>query len=120
MVLTTEEPVIIVEHVFREGGRYRELARQIFADKYSDKTLLHRNVIRKLVDKLRETGLVYDAAEDQESYRRRERLNISDSMQQCQRKILRKLALQQNNGLGITNKSVRQKSKFFPYKIMAV
>lgn len=61
MVLTTEEPVFMVEHVFREGGRYTELVRQIFAGKYSDKALLHRDVIRKLLDKYWEIVSVYDA-----------------------------------------------------------
>ena len=57
MVLTTEECVWLVEHVFREGDRYTDLVRQRFAEKFPDKPVPHRKAVRKLVDKFRETGL---------------------------------------------------------------
>ncbi|MPC19334.1 hypothetical protein E2C01_012247 [Portunus trituberculatus] len=60
MVLTTEERVWLVKHVFREGGRYTDVVRQRFAEKFPDKPVPHRNAVCNLV-KFRETGSVDDA-----------------------------------------------------------
>ena len=61
MVLTTEECVWLVEHVFRERDKYTDVVQQRFTRKFSDKPVPHCNTVRKLVDKFLETGPVYDA-----------------------------------------------------------
>ena len=61
MVLITEERVWLVENVFREGDRYTNVVRQRFTEKFPDKPVPHRNEVRNLDDKFRETGSVCDA-----------------------------------------------------------
>ncbi|XP_076323096.1 uncharacterized protein LOC143232012 isoform X2 [Tachypleus tridentatus] len=61
VVLTTEERVWLVEHVFREGGRYTDVVRQRVAEKFPDTPVPHHNAVRNLVDKFRETGSADDA-----------------------------------------------------------
>ena len=40
MILTTEDGVWLVEHVFREGDRYTDVVRQQFTKKFRDKLVL--------------------------------------------------------------------------------
>ena len=122
MVLTTEERVWLVEHAFREGGRYTDVVRQRFAEKFPDKAVPHRNAVRNLVDKFRETGSV----DDPECCGRPAKLSeeklfdISNSIQQSPSISLRKLAQQHDIGLATAHKAFRRELKFFSYKIMAV
>ena len=60
VVLTIEERVWLVEHVFQEGDRYTDVVQQLFAEKFPDKHVPHHNAVRNLVDKIQETGSVYD------------------------------------------------------------
>ncbi|XP_076319811.1 uncharacterized protein LOC143230330 [Tachypleus tridentatus] len=122
MVLTTEERVWLVEHVFREAGRHIDVVRQRFAEKFPDTPVPHRNAVRNLVDKFWETGSVNDAKRCGRSAKLSEEklLDISDSVMQSPSKSLRKLAQQHDIGLGTAHKAVRKKLKLFPYKIMAV
>ena len=61
MVLTNEEREWLVEHVFQNDDIYTDVVRQRFTEKFSDKPVPHRNAVRNLVDKFRETGSVYFA-----------------------------------------------------------
>jgi hypothetical protein len=61
MVLSIEERVFLVEHVFREGNRYTGLVQEQFAEKFPGTPVTHRNAIRRLIEKFRETGSVLDA-----------------------------------------------------------
>ena len=61
MILTTEERVWIIEHVFRESGRYTDVVRQHFSEKFPDTPVPHRNAVRNLLNKFRKTGSVHDA-----------------------------------------------------------
>lgn len=105
-VLTTEKLVFLVERVFREGGKYTDLARQSFADRFSD-TPVH--IAMQFVTLLINFGkqdqwTIPNFVEDQQSCLRTD-LNISDGMQQSPRiSLLRKLAQQQDIGLGTAHK----------------
>ena len=122
MVLSNEERIWLVERVFRKGGRYTDVVRQQFAEKFPDKPVPHRNAVCNLLDKFRETGSVDDAERWGRPAKLSEEklLNISDSMLQSQSKSLRKLAQQHDIGLATAHKAVRRELKLFPYKIMAV
>lgn len=50
-----EERVYFVEHVFRDGGRYRDLLRQRLANRFLDTPIQYCNLIHNIVDKFRET-----------------------------------------------------------------
>ena len=122
MVLTTEERVWLVEHVFREGGRHTDVVRQRCAEKFPNKPVPHRNAVRNLVDKFREIGSVDDAERCGKPAKLSEEklLNISDSMPQIPSKSLQKLAEQHDIGFATAHKAVRRELKLFPYKIMAI
>jgi transposase len=61
VVLSIEERVFVVEYVFREGNRYTDLAQEQVAEKFPETAVPHRNAVRRLVEKFRETGSVLDA-----------------------------------------------------------
>ncbi|XP_076373298.1 uncharacterized protein LOC143258180 [Tachypleus tridentatus] len=122
MVLTTEERVWLVEHVFREGVRYTDVVLQRFAEKFSDTPVPHHNAVRNLVDTFRETGSVDDAKRCGRPAKlsKEKKLDISDNVMQSPSKSLRMLAQQHDIGLKTAHKAVRKKLKLFPYKIMTV
>ena len=122
MVLTTEKRVWLVKHVFREDGRYTDVVRQRFAEKFSDKPVTHHNEVRYLVYKFWETGSVDDAECSRRPAKLSEEnlLDISDSMPQRLSKSLQKIAQQHDIGLATAHKAVRRGLKLFSYKIMPV
>jgi hypothetical protein len=61
MVLSIEERVFLVEYAFREGNRYTDLVQEQFAEKFPETSVPHRNAVRRLIKKLRETGSLLDA-----------------------------------------------------------
>jgi hypothetical protein len=61
MVLSIEERVFLVEYVFREGNRYTDLVQEQFAGKFPETPVPHRNAVRRLAEKFRETSSVLDA-----------------------------------------------------------
>jgi hypothetical protein len=46
----------LVEYVFREGNRYTDLVQEQFAEKFPEPPVPHRNAVRRLIEKFRETG----------------------------------------------------------------
>jgi hypothetical protein len=61
MVLSTEERVILVEYVCREGNRHTDLVQDQSAENFPQTPVPHRNAVRRLIEKFRETGSVLDA-----------------------------------------------------------
>jgi hypothetical protein len=61
MVLSIEERVFLAAYVFREGCRYTDLVQELFAEKFPETPVPHRNAVRRLTEKFRETGSVFDA-----------------------------------------------------------
>ena len=122
MVLTNEECVWLVEHIFQKGNRYTDVVQQCFAEKFPDKPVPHHNAVCNLVNKFRETGSVYDAKCCGRPAKLSEEklLDICDNMLQSPSKSLQKLAQQHDIGLATAHKAVRRQLKLFPYKIMAV
>jgi hypothetical protein len=60
MVLSVDERVFLVEYVFREGSRYTDLVQEHFAEKFPETPVPHRNAVRRLTEKFRETVSVQD------------------------------------------------------------
>jgi hypothetical protein len=58
MVLSIEERVLLVEYAFREDNRYTNLVQEQFAEKFPETPVPHRNAVRRLIEKFRETGLM--------------------------------------------------------------
>jgi transposase len=61
MVLSIEERVFLVENVFREGKKYTDLVQEQFAEKFPETPVPYHSAVRRLTEKVRETGLVTDA-----------------------------------------------------------
>jgi hypothetical protein len=55
------ERVFLVKYFFRDGNRYTDLVQEQFAEKFPETPVLHRNAVRRLTEKLRETYSVLDA-----------------------------------------------------------
>jgi hypothetical protein len=57
-VVSIEERVLLVEYVFREVNTYTDLLQEQFAEKFPETPVPHRNAVRRLIEKYRETGSV--------------------------------------------------------------
>jgi hypothetical protein len=55
MVLSIEKRVFVVEYLFREGNRYTDLVQEQFAEQFPEIPVPHRNVVRRIIEKCRET-----------------------------------------------------------------
>jgi transposase len=122
MVLSIEERVFVVEYAFREGNRYTDLVQQQFAEKFPETPVPHRNAVRRLTEKFRETGSVLDADRSGRPSKLNDKklMDISDPMLRSPSKSLRKLAQEEDIGLATALKAVRKKLNLFPYKLTAV
>jgi hypothetical protein len=70
MVLSIEERIFLVEYVFREGNRYTDLVQEQFVEKFPETPVPHRNAVRRLIQKLRETGSVLNAERNGRPFKR--------------------------------------------------
>jgi hypothetical protein len=91
VVLSIEERVFLVQYVFREGNRY-DLVQEKFAEKFPETTMPHRNAVRRLIEKFRETGSVLDAERSGTPPKLNDKklMYTSDSMLRSPSKSLRK------------------------------
>jgi transposase len=95
------ERVFLVEYVFRESNRYTDLVQEQFAKKFPETHLSHRNAVRRLIEKFRDTGSVLNA----ERSGRPSKLNgemlmdVSVSMLRSPSNSLHKLAQEEISGL---------------------
>jgi hypothetical protein len=48
VVLSTEERVFLVEHIFREGNRYTDLVQEQFAEKFPKTPVPHGSAVHRL------------------------------------------------------------------------
>jgi hypothetical protein len=55
IVLSIEERVFLIEYVIRKDKRYTDLVKGQFAEKFPEPPVPHRNAVRRLIDKFRET-----------------------------------------------------------------
>jgi transposase len=113
MILSIEEHVFLVEHVFREGNRYTDLVEEQFAEKFLETPVPHRNAVRRLTEKFCEKGSVLNAERSGRPSKLNDEklLDISDSMLRSPSKSLRKLAQEEGIGLAIAHKAVRKQLK---------
>jgi transposase len=72
-----------------------------FAEKFPETPKPHRNAVRRLIEKFRETGSVLDAERSGKPFKLNDKklMDISDSMPRSASKSLRKLAQEKNIGL---------------------
>lgn len=110
MVLSTEERIFLVEHVFREGGSYTHNVKDKFSDKFPHTPVPHRNAVRKLIEKFRESGSVEDAERSGRPSKLsgHKLLSIVYSLLQNPSKSVRKLAQQHEIGVATAHKAVGQ------------
>ncbi|KAG8251613.1 hypothetical protein J6590_075500 [Homalodisca vitripennis] len=110
MVLSVEERIFLVDHVFREDEMCSDLVKRKFYEKFPDLIIPHRNAVRSLIEKYQATGSVKDAEHNGRPRKRDEQklLDISDSMTLSPTKSMRKLAQQDNTGFATTHKADRQ------------
>jgi transposase len=122
MVLSIGKRVFLVEYVFRKGNRYTDLVQEQFAEKYPETPVSHRNAVRRLTEKFRETGSVLDAERNGRTskFNDKKLMDISDSMLRSPLKSLRNLAQEENIGLATAHKTVREKLQLFPHNVTAV
>jgi hypothetical protein len=50
VVLSIEERVFLVEHVFREDNRYTDLVQEQFAEIFTQTPVPYRNTVRRLIE----------------------------------------------------------------------
>ena len=121
-MLSIEERIFLVEFVFRNNDKYTESVKDEFQRRFPQTTVPHRDTVRDLISKFRETGSVIDASRSgRPSKATKEKLeDISDRLLRSPSKSLRKLSQQSGLSLGLTHKVVRKELKLYPYKVRAV
>jgi hypothetical protein len=121
-VLSIEENVFLVEHVFREGNRYIGVVQEQFAEKYPETHEPQRTAVCRLIEKFRVTFSVLDAERSGKPSKLNDKklMDISDSVLWSPSNSLRKLAQEKDVGLATAHKAVREKLNLFPYKVTAV
>jgi hypothetical protein len=110
MVLSIEERVFLVEHIFQEGSRYTDLVQEQFAEISPETPVPHHKAFRGLIEKFREKGSVFDAERNVWPSRLNDEklLDISDATLRCPSKCLLKLAQEGGFGLATAHKAVRK------------
>ena len=119
MVLSIEEWIFLVEHVFRATGEYTEAVKQEFLEKFPTTELPHRNAVRILISKFRESGSVHDASLlVQPTIFTEEKVNtISEAMTKSPTKPLRRLFQQVGISYGTAHAAVRKIMGLYPHRI---
>jgi transposase len=89
-----------------------------FAEKFPETPVPHRNAVRRLIEKFRDTGSVLDAERSGRPSKINDKklMDFSDSMLRSPSKSLRKLVQEKNIGLATAHKAVREKLKLFTQK----
>jgi hypothetical protein len=93
-----------------------------FAQKFPETTVPHRNAVRRLNEKFRETGSVSDSERSvrPSQINHKKLMDNSNTMLRSPSKSLRKLAQEKYIGLATAHKAVREKPNLFPYKVTAM
>lgn len=121
-MLSLAERIFLIEHVFRENGKYTNVVEDRFRQQFPNSILPHRNAVRDLINKFRETGSVADAARSgRPSLLTDEKLSeMSDKMLRSPKKSIRQLARESDVGYATAYKGVRKTLGLYPYKVKAV
>jgi transposase len=111
MVLSIEDCVFVGEYVFREGNRYTDLVQEHFSEKFPETPVPHRNSVRRIIEKFRETGSVLDAERSERPSKLNDKnlMDICDSMMRSPSKSLRKLEQEEDIGVATAHTAVREK-----------
>jgi len=122
MVLSVEEFMFLVEHVFWCGGEYTQDVQQRFQAQFLETKVPHLNAVRQLSQKFKETGSVCDGTRYGRPSILSEKkvLVISDRMLQSPKKSIRKLSQQIGVSYGTAHTALKKRLRLHPYKIIAV
>lgn len=118
MVLTVEQRVFLVEHVFRNNGRYTTEVQELYSQRFPGEDMPHRNGVRNLISKFRETGSVLDAARsgrpsvDEETVE-----DVKERITNSPHKSVRRLALQADIPKSTAHDILKKKLSLYPYKV---
>jgi transposase len=90
-----------------------------FDEKFPETPVPHRNAVRSLIEKFRETGSVLEAERSERPSKLNDKnlMDIYDCMVRSPSKPLRKLAQEKDIGLATAHKAAREKLNFFLYKV---
>jgi transposase len=111
IILSIEERAFLVEYVFRKGNRYTDLVLGQFAENFPGTPVTHRNAVRRLIEKFRETDSALDAKRSGRPsiFNDKKFMEISVSMLRSPSKSLRKLAQEKDIGLATAHKAALEK-----------
>lgn len=119
MVLSLQERIFLVEHTFRCNGEFTEEVRNRFKAAFPNSDVPHRNSVRSLIAKFRETGSVHDACRSgRDPILTDEKINnISEAMARSPNKSVRRLSDEVDISVGSAHNALRKTLKLHPYKI---
>jgi transposase len=91
-------------------------------NKFPQTPVPHRNAVRRLIEKFRETGSVLDTERSGRPSKVNDEklMDISDLMLRSPSKLLCKLTQEEDIELATAHKAVREKLNLFPYKVTVV
>jgi hypothetical protein len=114
--------VIWVELVFRCGGEYTEEIKENFGEMFPESRVIHRNVVRQLIDKFRETESVAEASRSGRPRVLTEDkvLDTSERKMQSSKKSIRKQSQKAGVSFSSTQRALEGQVRLHSNKITSV
>ena len=118
MVLSIEERIFVVQHVFHANGEYTDEVKESL-EKYSETDLPHRDTVGNLINKVREHGSVKDAlSSGRPTISTEQKFNVtSETMAHSPNKSMCRLSQEVNASLGAAHATVRKNVGLYSYCI---
>lgn len=115
MVLTIKQRAFLVEHVFRNDGKYTNTVQERFVKQFPDAEAPHRNAVGRLIEKFRQTGDVKDAPRTgRPSTTNEKAMEIQEMILKSPKKSVRRLSQQAHVAKSTVHDILRKKLHFFP------
>ena len=121
-MLSLEERIFLVEHVFRNGGHYSEEVQQQFAEAFPHSAAPHRNAVYQLIHKFRTNGSVADAPRSgrPQTVTTAKVDEIMEHVQNTPNTSIRKCMQVTGLSYGAVQRTMRSTLHLKPYKISCV
>ena len=121
-MLSLQCRIFLIEEIFKNSGEYSQNVQQAFIHKFQSVPVPHRNTVRRLIKKFRETGSVADAsrAGRPKVLTEVKVTEIAAKIEASPKKSIRRLSQQADVSYGSVHKALKKLLHLKPYKVTQV
>ena len=114
--------IFLIKEIFKNLGEYSQNVQQAFIHKFPSVPVPHRNTVRRLIRKFRETGSVADASRaGRPKVLTEEKVTeIAAKVEASRKKSIRRLSQQADVSYGSAHKALKKLLHLKPYKVTLV